>query len=257
MSPDFNNFTNQFRAITGQDLSHYNRMRVQRRLSVFLQKHELESYAELLVAIQRDEALLQECLRRLTINVTEFFRDPPYWDKLRDYISYLARIRLPLKFWSAGCATGEEAYSLAALVSFILPRECWEMVASDLDPQVLATAEAGLYQKKSLKGLKSRQVDLLFNKVDEGLYSVKDRVREKISFIKHDLLQDKYPSNLDIILCRNVIIYFKESTKKEVLVKLAESLNPEGLLFVGGSEQIMNPDVYGLKNENVFFYRKI
>lgn len=257
MSEDFLLFSNGFKSFTGIDLSHYNRAQIQRRLSVFQQKHQLPTYGELLAAIQRDEGLLQECLKRLTINVTDFYRDSQYWDKLRDYILELARIRLPLRLWSAGCATGEEAYSLSAMLSITLPKNCWEVLATDLDAHALAIAQAGLYQEKSLKNLDIRQIAMIFNRVEKGLYSVKDRVREKVSFERHDLLQDPYPQNVDVILCRNVLIYFQESTKKEVLARLAQALNPHGLLFVGGSEQIMNPEDYGLSNENVFFYKKI
>lgn len=257
MSEDFLLLSNSFKAITGLDLSHYNRTQIQRRLSVFQQKYQLETYRDLLAAIQRDENLLQECLQRLTINVTEFYRDSQYWDKLREYIIDMARVRLPLRLWSAGCATGEEAYSLSAMLSIMLPKNCWEVLASDLDAQALATAKAGLYREKSLKNLSTRQIAMIFNKVEEDLFSVKERVREKISFLKHDLLQDDYPRNMDIILCRNVLIYFKESTKKAVLSRLSRALNPNGLLFVGSSEQIINPEDYGLRNENIFFYKKL
>jgi len=252
---EFIEFIFQFRTISGLDLSHYNRTQIERRLSVFQQKHRLLTLADLIKAIREDSELLNECMRRLTINVTEFFRDPLYWDKLRNYITDIARTRLPLKLWSAGCATGEEAYSLSGMLSIMLPKNCWELMASDLDLGALTTAKAGLYQEKSVKGLDPKYKNLLFNKVDD-FYVVKERVRERVSFQKLDLLQDSYPSSRDIILCRNVLIYFKESTKKAVIAKLAQSLNPGGILFVGGSEQIMNPDDYNLSNENVFFYKK-
>lgn len=249
-------FIQQFKAISKIDLSHYNPTQVKRRLSVFQQKYQLETYEKLLAAIQGDENLFHECLKRLTINVTEFYRDSQHWDKLREYISALTRIRLPLRLWSAGCATGEEAYSLSALLGAMIPRDHWELLASDLDSQALALAQAGLYKAKSLKGLNAQQIAMIFTKVDSDLYIVKDRVREKVSFFSHDLLQDDYPPKLDVILCRNVLIYFKESTKKLVIARLAQALNTGGILFIGGSEQIMNPRDYYLRNENIYFYIK-
>ncbi len=256
MSEDFSLFIQQFKAISCVDLSHYNPTQIKRRLSVFQQKHQLETYEKLIAAIKGDENLLRECMKRLTINVTEFYRDPQYWDKLKNYISDLTRLRLPLRLWSAGCATGEEAYSLSALLNTMVPRNSWELLASDLDSQALTTAQAGLYRKKSLKGLNTQQIAMMLTKVETDLYSVRDRVRDKVNFFKHDLLQDEYPTNLDVILCRNVLIYFKENTKKLVLARLAQAMNPGGVLFVGASEQVMNPEDYGLVNENIFFYFK-
>lgn len=256
MRDDFVQFIQQFKSISGIDLSHYNPAQIQRRLIVLQQKFQLKTYEELLAAIKDDENLFQECLKRLTINVTEFYRDFQYWDKLKIYISHLTRIHLPLRLWSAGCATGEEAYSLSAMLVAMIPRDSWKLLASDLDSQALATAQAGLYKEKSLKELSERQVATIFNKVEDDLYTVKGRVRDKVNFFKHNLLQDEYPPNLDVILCRNVLIYFKESAKKQVIAQLAQVLNPGGVLFIGGSEQIINADDYNLRNENIYFYIK-
>jgi len=255
VSEEFSAFVAKFKNMTGIDLGHYNQAQVFRRLSAFRHKHGFSTLQELSNKLQLDEDLLQSCLKRLTINVTEFFRDRAYWDILRSNISDLARERMPLRIWSAGCASGEEAYSLSYMLSSMLPKNCWVLMASDLDANVLAAAKAGLFTEKALKGLEPDQINLMFTRTGE-LYGVKPRLQERVNFFQHDLLQDIYPSALDVILCRNVIIYFNEKAKKTVLAKLARALNPGGILFLGGSEQIMTPEEFGLTKENVYFYRK-
>lgn len=255
MNDDFKEFVIQFHLIAGIDLSYYNQAQVLRRLTGFMTKRGFLSLSDLLSAVQADKLLLQDCLKKLTINVTDFFRDREYWDVLRANISNLAKQKLPLKMWSAGCATGEEAYSLAYLAGSILPLKCWELIASDVDSKALTAAMAGIYPEKSIKNLNPLQTGILFYKVG-SFYQVKERFRQQINFIHHDLLQDIYPDNLDLVLCRNVLIYFNEAAKKQVLNRIAQSLNPGGLLFIGGSEQIMAPEDIGLIRDSVYFYKK-
>jgi len=256
VSEEYIEFVAKFKILTGIDLSHYNQAQVFRRLSVFQNKHGFSTFKELISNLGTEESLLQECLNKLTINVTGFFRDKPYWDVLKSNITDLTKQRLPLRIWSAGCATGEEAYSLAYMVSNMLPKSCWMLAASDLDSNALSLAKAGLYRFKSLKGLDSQLIHSMFNKINDDLYQVKEQIHGRVNFFQNDLLQDPYPTGLDIVLCRNVIIYFREASKKAVFKKIAQSLNPGGLLFVGGSEQIMSPEELGLIKENIFFYRK-
>jgi chemotaxis protein methyltransferase CheR len=255
VSEEYLTFVNLFRDETGLDLGNYNQAQMYRRLDLIKQKHGFSNFGELFVRIKEDPELLKECLDKLTINVTEFFRDKEYWEILKQKTIMRAKTRLSLRIWSAGCATGEEAYSLAFMLNHVLHPDNCVLMASDIDSGALAKAKAGLYHEKALKGLDSRVVSVMFRKLGD-VYQVKDRMREKISFFKHDLLSDVYPSELDIILCRNVSIYFKEGAKKLVYKKLTDKLNPGGILFIGASEQIIYPQDYGLVNEDVYFYRK-
>ena len=255
MSQEYLSFVGLFREETGIDLASYNQAQMYRRLDSIRQKNGLGSFAELYRRIKSDPDFLEECLAKLTINVTGFFRDSEYWDILREKTLELSRNRLPLRIWSAGCATGEEAYSLAFMLNYLMHSDCI-LMASDIDSGALAKARAGVYPEKALKGLDSKQISFMFRKLGD-VYQVREKLRERISFFKQDLLSDMYPSELDVVLFRNVSIYFKESAKKSVYSKIANKLNPGGLLFIGASEQIIYPQEYGLVNEDIYFYRKV
>ncbi|MDD2283212.1 MAG: protein-glutamate O-methyltransferase CheR [Eubacteriales bacterium] len=256
MIDEYREFADEFRILTEIDLSYYNQPQILRRLTAFQQKLHFGSLLDLLAALKSDPVLLRECLDRLTINVTEFFRDRDYWQVFKDNVSLLAKKKLPLRFWSAGCASGEEPYSLAFMLINMLPRTCWEITASDLSNRALTAAKTGIYLEKALKNLNPAEIALIFDPVEGEMYQVKNRLRQCITFFHHNLLFDPYPPNLDVVLCRNVIIYFTEKAKKRVFSRLAQALNPGGLLFVGGSEQIITPEVFGLEREDVYIYRK-
>lgn len=256
MIDEYREFADEFRILTEIDLSYYNQPQILRRLTAFQQKHRFGSLLDLLTALKSDPVLLRECLDRLTINVTEFFRDRDYWQVFKDNVSLLAKQKLPLRFWSAGCASGEEPYSLAFMLINMLPRTYWEITASDLSNRALTAAKTGIYLEKALKNLNPAEIALIFDPVEGELYQVKNRLRQCITFFHHNLLLDPYPPNLDVVLCRNVIIYFTEKAKKRVFARLAQALNPGGLLFVGGSEQIITPEAFGLEREDIYIYRK-
>lgn len=256
MTDEYNAFSERFRALTEIDLSYYNQAQILRRLTAFRQKFGLGSLGELIGALESDPALLKECLDKLSINVTDFFRDRDYWQVFKAKVSLLAQKKLPLRFWSAGCATGEEPYSLVFMLINMLPRNCWGIIASDLNRRALTVARMGVYTEKALKNLNLDDVSLFFDSIEGQMYQVKKRLRECVTFFQHNLLLNNYPADLDIVLCRNVIIYFTESAKKEVIARIAGALNPGGLLFLGGSEQIITPEAYGLEREDVYIYRK-
>lgn len=256
MIDDYRDFAREFKIITGLDLCKYNRTQMLRRLTAFRMKKDIHSLTDLSERLKLDTNLLEECLARLTINVTEFFRDREYWQVLRAKVADLAGESLPLRFWSAGCASGEEPYSLSFMLFGLLPRRSREILASDLSQQALAIARAGVYAKAVLKNLSPKEIALYFYPVDSKKHKIKDLLRQGVSFFHHDLLSDPYPTNLDVVLCRNVIIYFTEKAKKDVLNKIVRRLNPGGLLFVGGSEQIITPREYGLERDDVYIYRK-
>lgn len=255
MIEGYQDFVRDFKEVTTIDLNHYHHSQIQRRLKTIMHRYGLNTLNELISAIRTDEKVLGECLKKLTIHVTEFFRDKEYWDVLKNNILGMIHNRSKLRIWSAGCATGEEAYSLAALLVKTLPSNTWELMASDISTYSLAAAKAGIYTNKSLANLEDTLINSMFEKTGD-LYQVKDRIRNKIYFFKHNLLRDTYPQNIDIVLCRNVLIHFNDLAKKHVYHNLAQALNAGGLVFVGGSEQIMEPEAVGLVRDSIYFYRK-
>lgn len=257
MAEEYNDFVSQLHKLTGIDLANYNKPQMLRRLNSFNQKHQVNSLTELLEILQKDPVMLQDCLAKLTIKVSEFLRDRELWQVFMDMVASMVTSRLPLRFWSAGCANGEEPYSLAFQLVKMLPRPCWEILASDISIRALAKAKAAVYPEKSLKNLTEDERQLFFSKTAKGQYKVREIIRDSVSFFNQDLHHDPYPENLNAILCRNVIIHFTETAKAQVMHKLVGALDPGGLLFLGGSEQIISPQDYGLERADVYIYRKM
>ena len=125
-----------------------------------------------------------------------------------------------------------------------------------IDKQILEKAKAGLYNVKSLKALPQEFVDKYFIKINENSYQIKEEVKRCVEFRHHNLLKDDYPSECDMIVCRNVVIYFTEEAKDVIYKKFSDALSKEGILFVGSTEQIIQPASVGFESIRAFFYRK-
>ena len=257
--PEFHWFLQEVKKKLGIDLTGYKQHRVHRRVGILMKRHSVESYREYLKMITSDPALRDEFLDKMTINVTEFFRNPEKWQELRErFLPEIIKEKgtRNLKMWSAGCSTGEEPYTMAIiLVEFRIP-ETVRVLATDIDPWVLEKARKGVYTKRSLVNLTPDMVSKYFIRHDEDQYEVKPFLKERVIFRRHDLVQDPYDRNLDLIVCRNVLIYFDEPTKKRIYEKFADSLRAGGIIFVGSTERILNANELGLRMVSPFIYRK-
>lgn len=241
---------------TGIDLSLYKEAQMKRRLTSLYEKRGFRNFKEYFQALQNDKALLDEFLDRMTINVSEFYRNAVRWNVLEQKIfpKLLERSKR-LKIWSAACSTGEEPYSLAMVLSNLVPLRDISIYATDLDKGVLERAKVGLYGERSLKEVPKQIKDKYF--IREGqFYQVVDEIKKTVTFQQHNLLDDRYDTNYDLIVCRNVMIYFTEEAKEQIYMNFSKSLRPGGILFVGSTEQIFNPEKYGFESEDTFFYRK-
>lgn len=241
---------------TGIDLDCYKGTQMERRLQTIMRRvglSDLTSYARLLA---RDGARLKEFQDFLTINVSEWLRNPEKWEELKAEILPMLRRESPrLKLWSAGCSNGSEPYSLALLLDEIDPGAPYQILATDLDEEILKAARAGIYSEKDLRNLSpSRRARYLIER--EGLFSVRPELKTKITFQRQNLLADPFPTDLDMILCRNVVIYFTEPVKDELYRKFHRALRPGGLLFVGGTESLLRAREFGFESISPFFYRK-
>ena len=161
-----------------------------------------------------------------------------------------------MKIWSAACSTGDEPYSLVMLLAKFMPLNKIEIIATDIDKQVIEKAKAGLYAEKSLKALPKEFVQQYFEKVNDRTYAISDAVKSRVKFQQHNLLKDDYPINCDLIVCRNVMIYFTEEAKQEIYVKFNKALKKDAVLFVGSTEQMVQPKNLGFSSVHSFFYRK-
>ncbi|UAY71886.1 CheR family methyltransferase [Bacillus paralicheniformis] len=248
-------FVDKWKNITGVDLALYKEAQMKRRLTSLYEKKGYGDFREFALALEKNEALLQETLDRMTINVSEFYRNYKRWEVLEKTILPLLKPAKTLKVWSAACSTGEEPYTLSMILSRQKGLSDYQIIATDIDDKVLAKAKEGVYQERSLQEVPKEIKELYFTQ-DGNRFAVKDEIKKNIRFQKHNLLADAYEKDFDIIVCRNVLIYFTEEAKEKIYHKFSGSLKNNGVLFVGSTEQIFNPEKYGFQSTDTFFYQK-
>lgn len=254
---DYVQFIEGIKRKTGIDLALYKEAQMKRRLTSLYEKKGFKNFVDFLRALEKDRDLMNEFLDRMTINVSEFYRNRKRWDVLQDKIfPTLLKKNKRLKIWSAACSTGEEPYSITMVLSNHLPLSQIHVFATDLDENVIQKAKLGLYPERSLAEVPVNIKQKYFEKEGQ-FYKVKEEVKKTVTFKKHNLLRDSYDSNYDLIVCRNVMIYFTEEAKNQIYHNFSKALRPGGILFVGSTEQIFNPSQYGFEVEDTFFYRKI
>ncbi|WP_040981398.1 CheR family methyltransferase [Oceanobacillus jeddahense] len=238
------------------NLSLYKEAQMKRRITTLRDKHGFKSYVDYFTACQKDAKFLEEFTEKLTINVSEFYRNPNRWDVLRKkIIPELTKNKRKITIWSAACSTGEEPYSLAMMLEEYFPNLNYQIQATDFDQAVLNAAQQGNYQERSLKELPAALKKKYFTS-NGTIFQVDPALRKYIRFERHNLLEDRYPKDVDLIVCRNVLIYFTDEAKNNIFHHFNKSLVKDGYLFVGSTEQIFHADQYGFYLEDSFFYRK-
>ncbi|MFC7682021.1 CheR family methyltransferase [Paenibacillus sp. GCM10028914] len=255
---DYIGFIRSIESSTGINLADYKEMQMKRRLTTLRLKHGFQTFASFYEGMMKDKILLEEFLDRMTINVSEFWRNPNRWEILRDKIlpELTSPVNRGLKIWSAACSTGEEPYTLAMILAEQNLLRSSNILATDIDDGALAKAKQGLYLERSLKDVPKSVISKYFT--EEGpLYRFNDELKKEVRFQKQNLLTDRFDTGFDLIVCRNVMIYFTEEAKHKLYQKFALSLRPGGILFVGSTEQIFNPGQYDLESAETFFYRKM
>ncbi len=255
---DYEQFKKDIFALTQIDLNSYKEKQMRRRIDSLILKNGISNYKDYVLAIKGNRNLFEEFVNYLTINVSEFFRNPDQWDILEKELlpGILAKTKTP-KIWSAACSTGDEPYTIVMMLSRHLPLSQIKIIATDIDKQVLEKAKAGLYMDKSLKSVPKDLFDKYFMQVNEYTYKVSDEIKRCVEFKSHNLLKDDYPDNCDLIVCRNVLIYFTEEAKNEIYKKFNNALKKDGLLFVGSTEQIIQSYSLNYQTCKSFFYRKM
>lgn len=242
----------------GVPLHQYKEPQMKRRLGALMQREAIQGWDAFARALARPD-LLERVRDTLTINVSEFFRQPDRFLELRDvHLPRLLAERPRLRIWSAGCSIGCEPYSLAILLLELdANARRHTLLATDVDFGALARAREGRrYHASEIRSVPREYLGKYFTTEPDGTYSVRDEVKQLVTFRHHDLLKDPYPSDCDLIVCRNVIIYFTEEAKRHVFEGFSRALRPEGLLFIGGSEMIMRPRELGLEPSSLNLYRR-
>jgi chemotaxis protein methyltransferase CheR len=239
-----------------------NRSILESRLKEQLRLLNLDSVKSHYARIASNKEDLKSFLDSITTNLTRFFRNQAHFDALEHYvIPELMKIKQGsnlIKIWSAGCSTGEEAYTIAMLLSEILPSPWkYEILASDISLKCLMTAKEGFYADSRIVGVPDNYLKKYFDKVDGG-YKVHADLMSKIRFDYHNLANDSGQRNLDLVFCRNVIIYFDETAQTAVINRFWDSMSNKSFLFIGHSESLfgMKTKFDFVKTEWATFYRK-
>lgn len=230
------------RAQTGHDFTHYKRATILRRIARRMQVNSLESIPQYLEFLRRHTAEARALLQDLLIGVTHFFRDRESFAALEAHIPQLfagKRSEEELRVWVAGCATGEEAYSIAMLLCEHAARlnspPTIQIFASDIDDQAIQDARDGLYPATIEADVSMERLRQFFVK-DHGRYRVQKELREKVLFASHNLLKDAPFSRMDVVSCRNLLIYLNSTAQEQVFDIFHFAMRAGGLLFIGSSE---------------------
>ncbi|MCI8772855.1 MAG: protein-glutamate O-methyltransferase CheR [Lachnospiraceae bacterium] len=257
MAYDYEYFKKAVLDLTKIDLDAYKEKQMKRRIDTLIAKNKITGYENYVAALKKDNRMFEEFVNYLTINVSEFYRNPDQWQIMdREIIPELIRkFGKNLKIWSAACSTGDEPYSLVMAFSRHLPLNQIKIFATDLDKQVIAKAKTGLYVEKSIASVPEDFKKKYFTKIGPS-YQISNEIKSRVEFKEHNLLKDTYPTDCHLIVCRNVLIYFTEEAKDEVFRKFQKCLKPGGFLFIGSTEQIINHKEIGFERRNSFFYEK-
>lgn len=258
MANNYESFKKDVFNLTKIDLNAYKERQMKRRIDSLITKHNCKGYDVYVDLLKKDKNMFEEFVNFLTINVSEFYRNPEQWKILETVVfpELIKKNGNNIKIWSAACSTGDEPYSLAMLLSKFMPTNRIKIIATDIDNQVLDKARLGLYNKKSLASLPKEFVDKYFTPVGATSYQISDEIKRCVEFKKHNLLTDQYPTGCNMIVCRNVLIYFTEEAKDGIYHKFYNALAKDGILFVGSTEQIIQYKQYGYESDRSFFYRK-
>jgi chemotaxis protein methyltransferase CheR len=253
---DFLHFVKKVKDYTSIDLAQYKEAQMKRRLTTLRLKKGYDSFVSFFEAMKKDKELFYEFLDRMTINVSEFWRNPNRWEVLeKKFIPEMLSKNRKLKLWSAACSTGEEPYTLAMILAELGGLSDSLLLATDIDDGALGKAQKGVYSDRSIREVPQNYLKKYY-KQENLTYTLSNELKKGIRFQKQNLLTDTFDTQFDLIICRNVMIYFTEEAKNLLYHKFAKALKPGGILFVGSTEQIFSPGQYELEPAETFFYRK-
>lgn len=254
---NYEEFKQKVYKLTKLDLNSYKEKQMKRRIESLIGRRKISNFDDYFKLISTDSEAFDEFINFLTINVSEFYRNDNQWNVLKTTIipEIMTRTKRP-KIWSAACSTGEEPYSLVMLMSEFLPLKDIKIFACDFDTGAIAKAKAGIYTEKSILKVPDTLKSKYFESTGRGIVKISDSIKSQVEFKKMNLLLDPYPQNYDLIVCRNVMIYFTDEAKDEMYQKFHDSLVPGGYLFVGSTEQIIQPGRFGFETDKTFFYKR-
>lgn len=249
----------------GIDFTNYETKSLKRGIARLITKHNLGSLVGLWAKIIKDREFFLSCIDDLLVNLTEMFRNPEIWVKIKTDLLEQLKIKPSIKVWHAGCSTGEEIYTMGIVLIHSKLYNKAEITATDLSTQAMAKAMEGVYPqmlwKKYLSSFKTYFPDGKpedYFKVENDEIKINDSLKKNVSFQRHNLVQDRMPKKFDIIFCRNVMIYFDEVLKMKVLNLFHSCLEPGGFLIIGYYDMLpdQHKELYTLYDATTRIYRK-
>ncbi len=244
----FTTFRNLIYKTSGITFSDTNRSILDSRLKERLREKQISDVDQYYKLITSNQDEFKNFLDSITTNLTRFFRNQPHFDALINYvIPHVIENKkktggTKITIWSAGCSTGEEPYTIAMLLKDKLPAPyTFSIVASDISLKSLMVGKQGFYQNNRITGIPQHYLDRFFTKVADG-YQVKSDLMSTIRFDYHNLANDSGARDLDIIFCRNVLIYFDETAQKATIDRFYKAMARSSYLFIGHSESLFGMD---------------
>ncbi|WP_338421991.1 CheR family methyltransferase [Nostoc flagelliforme] len=253
------------RSQTGVDFSHYKPNTLERRIQRRMLLYKLERLEDYTEYLQNNPSEVKALYEEILIHVTHFFRDPEAFEVLKERvfptIIQNKSAELPIRIWVAGCSTGEEVYSIAiSLLEFLSDKVTSppiQIFATDISEIAIEKARTGIYAENQMVEVSPESRRRFFNALEGGGYQISKAVRELCVFARQDLGSDPPFSNLDLVSCRNVLIYLGETLQKRILPIFHYSLNPTGFLLLGTSESTGKySDLFTLIDKKYKIYSK-
>lgn len=261
---EFDMFRKVIYAESGITFSDTNRAILDSRLKERLRDKQLDSVQDYYRLVTSNKEEMKLFLDSVTTNLTRFFRNQPHFDALVNYVvphlleQKKGQFDKKIRVWSAGCSTGEEPYTIAMVLKDILPAPyTFEIMASDISLKSLMVGKQGFYPESRITGIPDKYLARFFTKVDGG-YQAADDLMKAIRFDYHNLKYAPTTRNLDIVFCRNVLIYFDEPAQLEVINHFWDAMAPHSYLYIGHSESLfgMNTKFEFLKTNWACLYQK-
>jgi len=236
---------------SGYDFSDYSMPSLHRRFQRYIDLNKISDFNQLLQDLMNDSAMINNLIEEVTVNLTEMFRDPSFFAAIRKELVPVFNNLPILKIWHAGCSTGEEVYSMAILLKEHNLLDKSIIYATDINQSVLDIAKAGKYNIDSLKEIEINYEDSDGTKEFSEYYTtlngdifMNDDLKSKIIFSTHNLVSDNSFNQFDLIVCRNVLIYFNKTLQDNVLQMFYSSLTENGILALGSKETLIFSPIY-------------
>jgi chemotaxis protein methyltransferase CheR len=253
---DYVEFCTFLRKLTGIDLSQYKRPQMERRLRTFYSNKGVHNLSDAIAYLRSDPTHLEQLLDRITINVSQLWRNPEQWEVIQTQLLPELAQEGQIRAWSAGCSYGAEAYTLATICHVALPGKRVSIYGTDIDKRMVQRARLGVFSEEDARTAPEKLMHIGFDRVEDG-WRAKLNLRAMARFDTGDLLQMQLRSAAyDLILCRNTVIYFAEPIRDELHARLADALRPGGYLVIGSTERVSTPSALGLSMQHPFIYRK-